>query len=99
MLDWPSILGFKWDDGNSSKSTIKHGVECGEAESVFLAADLKILEDPGHSKKEQRYHAFGTSSSSRPLSITFTVRSNFIRIISARPMNQRERKNYGYKKN
>ena len=67
---------------------------------MFLASDLRILEDPQHSSPaERRWHAFGTSASARPISVTFTVRLPLIRIISARPINSRERKSYGYPKN
>lgn len=99
MIDWLQITGFQWDSANATKNTDKHGVGCPEAESVFLAPDLRILEDPKHSiRHETRWHAFGTSSHQRPLSITFTIRPPLIRIISARPMNARERKSHGYKK-
>ena len=98
MIDWTSISGFDWDEGNASKSASKHGVDCGEAESLFVASDLKVLVDKKHSRKEQRFHAFGTSVSGRQLSVTFTVREKLLRVISARPMNQRERKTYGYQK-
>lgn len=97
MIDWTAITGFQWDQANASKNRDKHGIGCPEAESVFLAADLRILEDLKHSiPTESRWHAFGSSSHQRPLSITFTVRHPLIRIISARPMNSRERKSYGY---
>jgi uncharacterized DUF497 family protein len=98
MIDWSSITGFQWDGANATKSHDKHGVGCPEVESVFLASDLRILEDPQHSSPaERRWHAFGTSA--RPISVTFTVRLPLIRIISARPINSRERKSYGYPKN
>lgn len=97
MIDWTSITGFQWDAANITKSHDKHGVPCMEAESVFLAADLRILEDDKHSTPtESRWHAFGSSNQHRSLSITFTIRHPLIRIISARPMNARERKYYGY---
>ena len=97
MIDWSTITGFQWDEANATKNDEKHGIGCPEAESVFLAADLRILEDPKHSTPtEFRWHAFGTSSQARPLSITFTIRPPLIRIISARRMNARERKSHGY---
>ena len=97
MIDWTTITGFQWDEANATKNHHKHGIGCPEAESVFLSSDLRILEDLKHSTPEEsRWHAFGTSSHDRPLSITFTIRPTFIRIISARPMNARERKSYGY---
>jgi uncharacterized DUF497 family protein len=100
MIDWAAITGFQWDEANATKSHDKHGIRCAEAESVFLASDLRILADPQHSTPaEPRWHAFGTSAAARPLSVTFTVRLPLIRIISARPINARERKSYGYPKN
>jgi len=100
MIDGSFITGFQWDKANVTKSHDKHGIGCPEAESVFLASDLRILEDPQHSTPaERRWHAFGTSSSARSLSVTFTFRPPLIRIISARPINARERKFYGYPKN
>ena len=99
MIDWAAITGFQWDSANATKNHDKHGIACPEAESVFLAANLRVLEDLKHSTPaESRWHAFGTSSQSRPLSVTFTLRHPLIRIISARPMNDRERKSYGYPK-
>jgi uncharacterized DUF497 family protein len=96
-IDWSSITGFQWDEANSTKSHEKHGIGCPEAESVFLAPDLRILWDRKHSSPaESRWHAFGTSVQARPLSITFTIRHPLIRIISARPMNARERTFHGY---
>lgn len=88
MIDWTTITGFQWDEANATKSHDKHGIGCLEAESVFLATDLRILEDLKHSSPaESRWHAFGNSSQARPLSITFTIRPPLIRIISARRMN------------
>lgn len=96
MIDWTAITGFQWDGADATKNHHKHGVGCPEAESAFLAADLRILEDLRHSAPaECRWHAFATSSHHRPLSITFTIRHPLIRIMSARPMNSRERKSYG----
>jgi len=97
MLEGFKLTGFEWDDGNAHKSRHKHGVPCEEAESVF--ASPMVLPDPDHSTPgEPRWHAFGMSSAGRPLAVTFTVRQLKIRIISARPMNKRERKIYGYNK-
>lgn len=100
MIDWTAITGFQWDSANATKNRDKHGIGCPEAESVFLSTDLHILEDPKHSTpSESRWHAFGISSLGRPLAIPFTIRHPLVRIISARPMNSRERKHYGYPKN
>ncbi|KAB2642914.1 MAG: BrnT family toxin [Verrucomicrobia bacterium] len=100
MIDWATITGFQWDGVNATKSHDKHGIGCPEAESVFFAPDLRILADPQHSTPDEpRWHAFGTSAAARPLSVTFTIRRPLLRIISARPINSRERKSYGYPQN
>jgi uncharacterized DUF497 family protein len=94
VVDWSQIVGFEWDSGNALKSVDKHGVSCEEAESVFAEDDILVLKDELHSQAEERWHAFGRSNQGRLLSITFTVRENLLRVISARPMNKRERKYY-----
>jgi uncharacterized protein len=92
MIDWQIIVGFDWDDGNSRKSEDKHQVSQAEAEQVFFNSPLLLLPDPRHSLEEARMHALGMTDTSRPLLMTFTLRSNgtMIRIISARPMNRKE---------
>ncbi len=94
MIDWSQIVGFEWDEGNALKSFDKHGVPCEEAESIFARDEILVLKDERHSRTEQRWHAFGRSNQDRLLSVTFTIRRNLLRVISARPMNRRERKTY-----
>jgi hypothetical protein len=92
--DAAKITGFDWDAGNQTKSFDKHTVSCDEAEQIFLNAPLKVLADPEHSKAEPRFHAFGTTDEGRRLTAAFTLRGSRIRVISARPMNRKERKFY-----
>ena len=94
MIDWSQITGFEWDSGNALKSIDKHGVSCEEAESVFAQNEVLVLKNERHSQMEVRCHAFGDSNRHRLLSVTFNVRENLLRVISARPMNKRERKTY-----
>jgi|SRR5579863_1499505 len=96
MVDLEQIVGFDWDDGNSRKSADKHDVSQAEAESVFFSDPLIVLEDPKHSKEEQRFHALGRTIRGRGLHVTFTLRENgtLIRVISARDMNRKERQLY-----
>jgi len=90
--------GFTWDSGNRTKSFEKHGVTCSEAEDVFFSHPLLLLEDTKHSGRERRFHAFGSTVTDRPLAVTFTIRSQKIRIISARDQNQKELKIYGFQR-
>jgi uncharacterized protein len=92
--DASKITGFEWDAGNQTKSLDKHAVSGGETEQIFLNSPLKVLFDPAHSKVEPRFHAFGQTDAGRFLTVAFTVRTDLIRVISARPMNRRERKFY-----
>lgn len=85
---------FQWDQGNARKSVKKHDVSQGEAEQVFFNQPLLLLEDRAHSQTEPRFHALGKTESGRRLHITFTIRGQYIRVISARPMHRKERKFY-----
>jgi len=92
--DAAKITGFDWDAGNAKKSLDKHAVTGGESEQVFLNALVKVLFDPAHSKTEPRFHAFGQTDVGRFLTVSFTIRNNLVRVISARPMSRKERKFY-----
>jgi uncharacterized DUF497 family protein len=90
-----SFTGFQWDDGNSHKNLAKHNVQNWECEQVFFNQPILILDDSGHSASEKRWAAFGKTDSNRLLVIIFTKRSNLLRVISARDMNNKERQYYG----
>jgi hypothetical protein len=96
MIDWALITGFDWDEHNSRKSLVKHGVGQFEAEEPFFNAPLLVVADEKHSHAELRYHALGKTSANRFLHITFTLRAegSLIRVISARDMHRKERKVY-----
>ena len=86
--------GFLWDEGNSEENWIKHQVTRLECEEIFFNLPLVISDDEKHSIVEKRYYALGKSKSERYLFISFTIRDNLLRIISARDMNRKERKIY-----
>jgi uncharacterized DUF497 family protein len=93
--DFAKLTGFEWDDGNATKSLTKHRVTGREAEEIFGDPGVRILHDPAHSGDEARWKAFGRTLDSRCLTVSFTVRGSLVRVISARPMNRKERKVYG----
>ena len=97
MVDLDQVVGFQWDRGNERKSVEKHQVSRVGAELVFTNEPLLIVEDPGHSQLEPRYHALGVSSGGRGLHVTFTLReqNTMIRVISARDMSRKERVHCG----
>ena len=86
------IVGFEWDKGNSQKSYFKHGVDRNQAERVFV--DYWLLVTPKkQTTDEERYIARGEVDG-RLLFVVFTVRGKYIRIISARVANRKERDEY-----
>ena len=86
--------GFLWDEGNFEKNWLKHKVTRIECEEIFFNLPLVISDDVKHSHFEKRYYALGKSKAERSLFISFTIRNNLIRVISARDMNRKERKIY-----
>jgi uncharacterized DUF497 family protein len=89
-----AFVGFQWDEGNLDKNLVKHNVENWECEQIFFNEPLIILDDPGHSRSERRWAAFGRTDAGRLLVVIFTKRSDLIRVISARDMNKKERNFY-----
>jgi uncharacterized protein len=92
--DFTKLIGFEWDAGNSSKSLTKHRVTAQEAEQAFADPNVHVLDDEAHSVSERRWKVFGKTSASRFIVVSFTIRGLFVRVISARPMNRKERKAY-----
>mgnify|MGYP001616999954 CR=1 FL=1 len=86
--------GFQWDKGNSFKNWLKHGVAQGECEQVFFNEPLVLFKDDAHSDAEDRFSVFGHTDEGKYLFIAFTVREKWVRVISARNMNKKERGNY-----
>ena len=85
---------FLWDEGNSRKSTKKHGVSCAEAESllerVFVLAGRVV--NPIYA--EPRWVLFGETGTGKLVTMVFTRRGPRLRAISCRPMGRKERKFY-----
>lgn len=96
MIDFDRIIGFDWDQGNERKSAEKHDVSQAEAEQMFMNEPLLLSDDEGHSVVERRLHALGRTNVGRLLHVTFTLRRerSLIRVISARDMNRKERRQY-----
>ncbi|MEX0617188.1 MAG: BrnT family toxin [Candidatus Woykebacteria bacterium] len=88
------IGGFDWDEGNILKNWEKHKVKHTEAEEVFENKPRFVFPDTQHSKVELRYGILGVTNEKRLLSVTFMLRSNRTRVVSARDMSKRERKFY-----
>ncbi len=98
-MDLSKCAGFDWDEYNEEKNWHKHRVSAQECEILLFNKPLKIGWDEAHSIHESRFYALGQTDENRQLVVIFTIRQNMIRVISARPMNQNERRLYElYKK-
>lgn len=87
----PEPVIFEWDRGNKDKNFIQHGVTNKEAEEVFSNEPPLLSEDIKHSTDvEKRFQVLGRTNNGRLLFISFTVRNDKIRVISARDMNKKE---------
>ena len=94
LLQLSKCKRFQWDGGNTHKNWIKHRVSSAECEQLFFNQPLITGETTSSSQIEARYYALGQTDSGRQLFVVFTIRTDLIRVISARPMSRRERKVY-----
>ena len=85
---------FEWDEAKARANQQKHGVSFEEASSVFANPLAVIFADTEHSLDETRELMVGHSDRNRVLIVSFTERSETVRIISARVATPRERKDY-----
>lgn len=94
MINFEKIDGFDWDSGNIEKNLVKHGIDCREAEEIFLDINSIHLEDVKHSLGERRFVRIGRSFTEKILIAIYTIRKNKIRIISVRGANKKEKNKY-----
>jgi len=85
---------FEWDPDKAAANLEKHGVGFEEAATVFADPLAATFDDPDHSKGEERFLTFGLSRSGRALVVSHCDRSDRVRIIHARLMTRREKKQY-----
>jgi uncharacterized protein len=87
-------LKFEWNPKKAKKNIEKHGVSFDEAATVFSDPLSMTYDDPDHSYAENRYIIIGLSAQSELLFISHTETDDIIRIISARRLTRKERKQY-----
>ncbi|MGV6809983.1 MAG: BrnT family toxin [bacterium] len=90
---------FRFASHHDEKAKInlrKHNVSFDEAESVFYDVNSIKYFDDIHSELEERFILVGLSNQGRVLFVSYTLRDNLIRIISARKLTSREVEKYGY---
>ena len=75
---------FGWDAGKAKKNLAKHGVSFDEAATIFGDLLAVTIEDPAHSREEQRFLTTGLSKAQRLLIVTHSDTEGRMRIVSAR---------------
>lgn len=85
-------IGFEWDAGNREKNLKKHRVTDAECEEVFFDPHKRMVGAPVSVGTETRHLLIGQTRQGRALFVVFAVRREKVRIISARDLNQKERR-------
>ena len=86
-------MRFEWDDSKASQNLVKHGVPFEYAIRVFLDMTRVEFEDARKNYGEDRRVTLGVIDG-RLHVVTYTLRQESIRLISARKANARERRRY-----
>jgi uncharacterized protein len=91
-----SPLRFAWDEKKNAANRRKHGVLFEEARTAFLDDNARVIPDPDHSEREDRFVLIGLSVSLRVLIVCHCYRQTeeIVRIISARRADQNEIRQY-----
>lgn len=90
------MMIFAWSERKSKINLQKHKVSFEEAESVFYDDCARLIEDPEHSKNEERFILLGISKKTRILIVVhcYHETQEKIRIISARKATKNENETY-----
>ena len=90
------MIHFEWDEAKNRINKLKHGISFEEASTVFYDENAILLDDPDHSKTEDRFLIIGISRKAHICIVSHCYRGKdeIIRIISARRATKRETENY-----
>jgi hypothetical protein len=87
-------MSCEWDPRKAEANFKKHGVRFAEAEPVFEDDFAITITDDESSLHEQRFVSIGMGVKERVLVVVYSYRGSKIRIISARPAEAHERRQY-----
>ncbi|OOH82510.1 hypothetical protein BOX30_03200 [Leptospirillum ferriphilum] len=87
-------MAFEWDIDKARANVRKHGVTFEEARSCFYDPRQIVFYDPDHSDDEDRELLIAHSNQGRVLIISYTLKTEVIRIISARKATKSEEIRY-----
>lgn len=90
------IIGFIWLEDVVEKLEVKHAVFPEEIEAVFDNRPRVTKMNRGHFQGEDVYRALGQTEAGRYLAVFFIYKlTHEALILSARDMDQKERRSYG----
>lgn len=91
------MIKFEWDENKNQSNQRKHGISFEEAKTVFYDEEALMIDDPEHSREEERFIILGLSEKTNLLVVCHCYRASetVIRIISARKATKTESKYYG----
>ncbi len=87
-------MDFEWHSPKAKSNLQKHGVSFEEASTVFDDPLVDIQSDFTHSIEGARFTAVGRSSEGRLLVVTFTEKTDAMRLITAREPTSKEKRHY-----
>ncbi|MEY2340806.1 BrnT family toxin [Acidithiobacillus sp. IBUN Pt1247-S3] len=88
------VYTFEWDTRKAQSNARKHGVTFDEAKTCFHDPWQMAFYDPDHSGEEDRELLIGHSNQGRLLLVSYTLRGDLVRIISARKATTSEENQY-----
>ena len=87
-------MHFEWDDSKAKANEAKHGLAFAEAVSCFYDPDQIAFYDPDHSESEDREILIGHSNQGKLVMVSYTLRGDAVRLISARKATKEEAEDY-----
>ncbi len=89
-------IKFEWDPNKNESNKKKHKVSFEEAQTVFYDENALVIDDPAHSREEERFIILGFSKKANLLVVCHCYRESdsVIRIISARKATKSESEQY-----
>ncbi len=85
-------MGFLWDDGNRSKLDA-HNLDPEEVEEAMLDPN-RMSSEAQNTPTERRYALIGATATDKVLRVIYTYRDGDIRVITAFPPSEKERRRY-----
>jgi len=89
-------MKFEWDQNKNEQNIKKHQIDFENAKLIFSDSNRIIYQDLRNDYGEERFKTIGIVYNIY-ISVIYTIRNPFIRIISARLANKKERTDYNDK--